>query len=155
MILIRAKTDEPDSEGRVPKISEIFSTKWSYLKDDSPILMPPEVVGKLCNHCNGDKYQRLRCDMCNGSGRHKCECETKHECGYCEGIGRIRTENQCPECKGSGVGRANLEIGEIRFGSSLIITIVENVPNPRMIATSDHKGLFEFDGGDGVVMALK
>ena len=29
------------------------------------------------------------CDECNGSGSHECECGDVHDCGFCQGTGKV------------------------------------------------------------------
>ena len=158
-ILIAVKTDKPDSEDRHPKnTQQLFERVWDESWEPIKIRWPDRTEHKCC-FCNGDGLKRHQCNICEGFGRHTCDCGTEHDCGYCDGEGYSKCEDSeiCPECEGTGKAFENQKYGFRYFLGSLIAKIVNNLPNPKVTEMSTGSGClrFEFDGGKGLLMGMK
>ena len=79
-ILVRQKTDEPDSDGKYPDTASVWRADELY----EPEPMPLDVTAE-CKNCDGSETQK--CEECQGTGECVCRCDHEHECGYCDGRG--------------------------------------------------------------------
>jgi DnaJ-class molecular chaperone len=60
-----------------------------------------------CGYCRGsgdDRYKKMPCSACGGSGRMMIPYDNPVRCGFCKGSGDDRYEKgPCRACKGAGV----------------------------------------------------
>ena len=143
-LAVRVPADgEPDADYKIKlprKIGELFkpaAVEW---------LLWPAV--EVCGNCNGSGVVLGDCDMCSGTGDHECSCGDKHECGYCEGDGKVDDLCDCRRAVGGSVkcGASEISMYYSRKISQLPRASYQPTATP---ATPVH---FKFDGGEGVVM---
>ncbi len=155
MILICVKTEEPNPEEPHPrKVQELFERPWDEGWKLEKITLPDKSDENCC-FCNGTGVRHFQCNVCEGTGEHKCDCGDDHECGYCE-EGRVEgdTSEGCPQCRGTGKAYENKKYGPIYFKGYQLAKIAKYLSNPKVteIATESHILRFEFDGGKGLLM---
>jgi hypothetical protein len=104
--IARVRTDLPDSvpgdgDRKFVDVAKLFETSL-----DCTEPWPAwngETREKECDDCGGSGRVMKTCDTCNGTGRCTCDkCGDRHDCGKCDGDGRMPTAKNCPTCLGAG-----------------------------------------------------
>ncbi len=152
-ILIRIKTDKPDTEGRHPNAKDLFEQQ----KEIPPveIKLPDRIVDQACDDCFGSGIRHCKCESCDGKGSHRCECGDTHGCRDCDSSGNIELSGKCPACDGTGWGYKHLQIHGLKLHGFYIAMIVKNLPEPKAIAINESSMSFTFLGGEGLLCSLK
>jgi hypothetical protein len=167
-IIIRIKTDEPESE------TGIGITKAScehviglVLECPTSAEMWPKSDGKTqsvkCEICKGyGKSGVVECPECDGEGEVECyHCGHDMECEKCFGEGNIVDKNSpvCVSC--GGVGQIEIPADQmiknnVWIGGEYFCKISE-LPNVRYVPAIEPclPLRFFFDGGDGVIMPVR
>lgn len=112
------------------------------------------------------------CNICAGTGtttRAPCtECEEgyfvhgshEYECAHCDGIGNLEKAvgpSRCSKCRGLKWGLGpDIEIGPTLLDSGRLMRLRCALPNVVIYPAKDLLPVvFTFDGGDGVLMAMR
>lgn len=117
---------------------------------------------RKCESCSGSgKCSKIECPDCDGDGVFEHGYHD-YDCKNCDGEGVItgpsKDGHACEVCDGTGEHRYNASsIGEGNFSvAASLIRKLQTLPNCRITAKPEgFQFPFHFDGGVGVVMALR
>ncbi len=152
-ILVRVPSNEPDTEGKWPKMGELFLRKWNRI--NAVALVVPGRGTEECRDCYGTRFIHIECCDCEGSGSCECnDCGDRHKCAACRGRGVVRTGRDCRVCQGTGKEYQDVKIGWLNCTGRHIARIAQNLPNPRAVEISSGAVRFEFDGGEGLLRGI-
>ncbi len=166
-ILVRVKTNLlNDTEKRLPDIKSILEL-YDFVAEKPESLTTPCSELILCPECLSSGRKQKTCPTCDGGGMCYCTaCDNYNNCDTCDGNGTVRSNvgEICENCQGTCKVKeyGNTEVLGILLAGDYIAKILENLPNPKVVACGKpnrEKGdagsiKFVFDGGDGVLMGL-
>ena len=166
LLRVKGQYGKADTEGKFPKMDEFFfeakgrGVGLDIKKFNQNKLQYP------CNECSPDHpTTRQSCKECNGEGwvefssgfnNYDFECKGCHGDGYTGIVNR----KDCDECLGTGIElnhRARWQFGERWYSMSLLDYLNSHLPNVKFYPDANpckDALLFQFDGGDGIIMRL-
>lgn len=150
-----ADTAVPEGKRRL-NVAAIVPEKWPTTGWEPWPEWNGESTMRECG-CHNGKVDQSECLTCNGTGELECDLGHEHECDDCDGEGVVGSGRNCPECNGKG---KRMQRYANRVGGALIAAEYDEkiraLPNARFISKGKEQPvLFEFDGGRGMVMAIR
>ena len=174
VIIVRVRTDQPDSELQPLFPENSFQVLKPYDKtliENMKFELPVQIVEKVtkqCSQCKGlGEITEEECTNCHGSGECECgNCGWEHDCGYCGGTGRetphpdevLEDGKMCSECNGDGSLDNSVVEHHGQFIAGKYYNMIKDLPDVLLQVVPEEDILtstpvyFSFEGGEGLVM---
>jgi len=142
---------------RLPPVSA-YKMDYAPTHDGDWCAVPPygPLETEQCSHCKGTTFSH-ECDGCGGEGY----IAEDDPCRFCDGEGAVPGgDRMCENCNGTGTAYADC-YPSVHFGTTMLspklLDKIRTLPKAEIFlpASPTHQVHFRFDGGVGIVMAMK